>query len=382
MKEKAISIVRKNIVGLVLTLTLFIISILTFLNLMNYYVNSEIGYNEWSVVMGSKLETDLASNTVRKMSFVNLNGLVRRILNEPEMNNVVKLKNGYLATLLNEVPEDDIKCRAVDLKKTQEKLAEKDIDFLFVMVPYSVSKYDPEIPVGYSDYGNLNLDKLSDQFTKQGVNFIDIRECFHQEGLNQYDYWYKTDHHWTTQGGFYAFTKIVDYLSISSHLEVDSQILNVENYKEERYAHYHLGSNGQRTGKYYAGIDDFVLYVPLFDTSINDTNSRLENVLYNYEPLASRNYESRYTYDHVLETYGRFSNNLSKNDKRAIVICDSMGRAVMPFLTLAFSEIECISSDYLEAEIEQFKPDVVISLVHPMNIGITEYTNSFWPKFN
>ena len=38
----------------------------------------------------------------------------------------------------------------------------------------------------------------------------------------------------------------------------------------ENFGAWYLGSNGQRTGIYYGGIDDFQLISPAFDTSITN----------------------------------------------------------------------------------------------------------------
>ena len=73
---------------------------------------------------------------------------------------------------------------------------------------------------------------------------------------------YKTDHHWTTRAGFYAYCKLEDYLTQIFQCDVDSRIGDINNYNIEVYEKWHLGSNGQRTGIYFAGIDDFELIVP------------------------------------------------------------------------------------------------------------------------
>ena len=69
-------------------------------NLIEFYVNDEVDYNEWSADLGNKFETDVATTFFEKFQFVNLNGAMRNLLGQHEMNGVVKLNNGYLLTTI------------------------------------------------------------------------------------------------------------------------------------------------------------------------------------------------------------------------------------------------------------------------------------------
>ena len=73
---------------------------LSYRKLTKFYINQEKDYNEWTPDLGSKFETDIASTFFNKFGFVNLNGAVCNALNQPCMNGVVKLNNGYLLTTL------------------------------------------------------------------------------------------------------------------------------------------------------------------------------------------------------------------------------------------------------------------------------------------
>ena len=207
------------------------------------------------------------------------------------------------------------------------------------------------------------------------------REEIHNDGINQYDLWYTTDHHWTTEGGFYAYKKIIDYMEAIGFTSVDPTVKDESNYDKVVYKDWHLGSWGQRTGRYYAGIDDFILYEPMFETDINDTHDDYR-VLYNYEPLKQRSHNPSYTYDYVLEnSCSHYVNNLSANDTRLLIINDSMGYAVMPFMDLSFKEILCIdSSNISDSVLDNYKPHMVLIINHPGYLGSTgadEYFYSF-----
>ena len=84
---------------IIFLLLVFGLGILSFAGLANYYINDEIINNEWTSELGNKFETDVSSTFYKKFSFVNLNGAIRKMLGQQEMNGVIKLKNGYLTEI-------------------------------------------------------------------------------------------------------------------------------------------------------------------------------------------------------------------------------------------------------------------------------------------
>ena len=119
-------------------------------------------YNEWSVDLGSKFETDIASNFYQKFQFVNFNGWVRNLLGQQEMNGIIKLNNGWLTTVCNYTADETLRECADSFISLKNYLEEQGIAFLYAIPPYTISKYDPQLPEGIYDYGNDNLDRLAE----------------------------------------------------------------------------------------------------------------------------------------------------------------------------------------------------------------------------
>lgn len=361
--------IEYKIYAILFLIIIFVFGFITDGKLINFYVNNVTDYNEWVADTGNKLETDYVTNLNGKLSFINFNGLMRKTLNQHEMNNVVKLNNGYLTTIIEKVSDVDLKYEAEQVTKLQKYLKNKDIDFLYVSVPGTSSKYDPQLPVGVDDYSNKNLDIFISELSKNKVNYIDMRDEFKKDKLSQYDYYFKTDHHWTTEGGFYAYQKIMNNLEKTANVKIDKQVYDLSNYNIKTYKNWHLGFRGQRVGTNYAGIDDFDLITPKFDTEIinsNGTKDSFSNILINKEPLNNFNYESRYTYDYTLQSFGDFVNNKATNDKNILVLSDSMGRAVNPYLVLSFKKdnmLDAYAPLILNNEnLIINKPDIVVIL--------------------
>lgn len=348
----------------------------SFVNLVNFYINDEVDYNEWTVELGNKFETDINTNFYNKFEFINLNGAVRKLLGQQEMNGVVKLNNGYLSTTYSYCNDEKLEEYANKVIDLNEYLKSKDIALLYAQTPYTVSKYDNQLPAGVTDYGNDNVDRFLNFLYQANVDVIDFREEMYKDGIDQYDMMYRTDHHWTTEAGLYACSKVEDYLTAKLNCEVDERISDINNYSVVNYEKWHLGSNGQRTGIYYAGIDDFHLLMPKFETKIqgNGMEGTMEELIYNLSPLENKEYTSRYTYDYVLgNALGNYKNLDCKNDKKILIVTDSFGKCFNPYLIMGFGEVLTISnyeSQRLSKEfIDECSPDAVILLYYPGMVG-------------
>lgn len=346
---------------------------LSYRKLTKFYINQEKDYNEWTPDLGSKFETDIASTFFNKFGFVNLNGAVCNALNQPCMNGVVKLNNGYLLTTLPYSSDEVLRTYADSTIRFDEYLKNRGTVLVYANTPYTSSKYDPQLPIGINDYGNDNCDRFLQMLKDAGVDTIDFRETMHDDGIDQYSMMYKTDHHWTTKAGLYAYGILEDYIVDKTGCDVDERISDIQNYTVTTYKKWHLGSRGQRTGIYYAGIDDFDLIIPNFDTSIqNDagTVGNMQDLMINMEPLANKDYTSRYTYDSVLGgSIGHFTNLDCKNDIKVLLITDSFGKAVAPYLAMGFAQIDYVYdadvSGVTPEFIESIDPDVVIMMYYP-----------------
>lgn len=344
-------------------LTVIVLGSLTFINLVRFYVNDEVDYNDWTAELGSKFETDIATCFFEKYQFVNVNGAIANLLGQPEMNGVVKLNNGYLFRKYDYISDEQLRIDADAVIRLYHFLDERGIPFLYLVPPYTSSKFDPQLPTGIDDYGNDDLDRLVKFLREEGVEVIDLRQTMHDDGIDQYDMMFRTDHHWTPRCGFYVYGKINDWLMERLKCKVDPQVMDLSNYTITRYEKWHLGYRGQRTGKYYAGMDDFDLIVPDFDTALvrDGVEGTYESLIINRLALSKRNYMSRGTYDSV---YGNsandYINNNALNDKRILAYTDSFGSVVMPFLELSYSEtlhrFNTISGD----DIEACQPDAVV----------------------
>jgi hypothetical protein len=131
------------------------------------------------------------------------------------MNNVLKLNNGYLVRkefmeeLSKPGAETALQKSALAIQRLSERM---DGRYVYVQTPYKVRAHDPLLPVGVAETTNETLDRFLAGLSGNGVDVMDLREIMARDGIQPADAFYRTDHHWLPETGFYAFRKIADHI--------------------------------------------------------------------------------------------------------------------------------------------------------------------------
>lgn len=365
---------------------LAVFAVITDIKYINFYLN-DVTYNEeWIPDLGRKNETDYMTCFFGKEVLIDLNGGVQRLLGTPEMNKVVRLSNGHLSIPHVAVAEDRLLSEADDVAYLYEYLKKRDIPFLYVAVPDTIAKYDKELPIGYDDETNENLDVFLAELSAKGVPYVDMREEFAQAGLDQYDYYFNTDHHWTMPGGFFAYTRIADWLDSEAGVAVSADLTDPANYEVNHFDNAIVGSYGQRTGKLFSGTEGIDILTPGFETDLLRTMDNEEgtfsDVLVHWDLIEEGH--PQHLYDRIFEySYSGFENRKIENDSRIMMICDSSGKVVNPFLVLSvryFDVMEAYYPENLSREyIEGVHPDAIILMQSPsFHLGVDTSFHYSW----
>lgn len=354
--------------AIIFILLTVVMGYLSFVNLIKFYVNDEVDYNEWTADLGNKFETDEATTFYEKFQFVNLNGAIRNLIGQKEMNGITKLNNGHLVKPQARISNDKIKARAKEVIKYADFCKENGKLVLFVQPILKIDKNNKQLPVGVEDYSNENIDIFLNYLRDANIDVLDIRDCMKVDGMDMYDYTYITDHHWTTIGCFYSFVQITKWIETKTGIKVNEKITDINNYEIKEYSKWHLGSYGQRCGVYFAGIDDYDLIIPSFDVSFIDENgstSSFYDQVVNTSVFENRNAKSRYTYDWAL----RYPNGVASTSQKLslLFVTDSYAAAMIPYLKLAYSDYYYLyyPSGFNADYVLKSEPDIVV--IMPFN---------------
>ena len=330
-----------------------------------------------------------------KGTYINLNGAMARLFRQPAMNERVTLKNGHLSRVLPEEPNpEEIRQAADNIIQFHNAHTASGGDFLFVMVPSQISKYEDLLPAGYTDTTNATADTFLTMLQASGVPYLDLREELEADGISITDAYYSTDHHWNIQTAFWAYGKILDALTEIKAIEpVDSFFTDPENYIFETYENSFLGSSGKRTGIYYAGVDDSVLLRPAFDTEISvsipqlevNLTGRYEDVSYNTD-IAPDFGDPNFFGDNIYGSYGwgdtqitHWRNENAPIQEKFLLIGESFGNVPFSLMSLCFSSCDEIDMRHFTEDFSQYyhsyRPETVVLLFYVRNT-ISEFTDT------
>lgn len=95
---------------------------------------------------------------------------------EEDYDAVITLKNGYLTCISPERSDAVISEITDSTAGFRDFLAERNINLMYVMVPFLIDTADTELPLGITDATNDNADRLLESFKKSGIDYIDLRE--------------------------------------------------------------------------------------------------------------------------------------------------------------------------------------------------------------
>lgn len=325
-----------------------------------------------------------------KATYINLNGFMANAMGQVEMNKRVKLKNGHLTSIQG---KEKTKEAEKQIALLCDKQKEKDKDFLFVLAPKQTPKYEDILPIGFIDYSNHNGDKLLKSLTENDIPFVDLREEMIKDGIDHSEAFFKTDHHWKPETGFWAYTRIIDYL-IKNHIidNVDSKFTDKHQYDIDVYKDWFLGSSGKRTGKYYAGVDDFAIIKPKFDTFMKfeidgskvKNIGKFEEVTYDYKRNKKDYFSSNPygAYGHGDRGFIRYENNFAPINKRVLLIGDSFANSVYPFLSLVIKPCNQLDMRHYKGDFavhyEEYNPDIIIVLISTNGVTNKNVTYDFF----
>ena len=241
-------------------------------------------------------------------------------LTDPSIGNqYIRLKNGYWILASQKDTSDKAKEVIVSYVSLQHYLADKGIKFLYFYTPSKDCDIDNEYPDGVHSYVNENIDHNLDIMSNYGLNYVDLRKSLHDDGLNHYELFYKTDHHWTVWAGLWAASKVSKEITDRFGIKMIDPI-TICDYTPVTYKKAEFGSYGNGVTHYVAEPEDFTIYYPECKTNYRleipnkeiDVTGSFEEIFINYDELRKdEDSGGGYAYEKIL--YGNVP--FEKNNK-------------------------------------------------------------------
>ena len=254
-------------------------------------------------------------------------------------------------------------------------------NFMYFAVPGK--NYYATYEANIIDYGKHDYDLFVKGMYENEVPYYDFSNLLNGY-TNPMEAYFFTDHHWKPTVGLQAANVMCQKLQEMYGFAYDKELFNINNYNVTKYKDQFLGSYGKKVGTYFTeeGADDFELITPKFETDLIEeqpfknsirTGSFEETVL--YMDNLEKDYYGKNSY--VTYSGGDYSLQIIKNNKnlegkKILLIRDSFGCVVSPFLSLQTSELHvCDVRNFesfvgekvnMEEYIQQIQPDYVLVL--------------------
>ena len=316
-------------------------------------------------------------------------GLLRwNYVSYAEYNGIVETSDGYLTTVTSKRDMQEYADASISLS---DFCTSNGIEFLYVNAPVKICRFSDEDISGVSDFSNQNADDFLARLDSEGIECCDLRIPLHGEGYNHHDMFFKTDNHWRPETGLWAAGKVCSALNADFGFRIDLSYVNPDRYAAELYPEWFLGAQGKKVTLAHAEPEDFSLLYPTFETLLHyevkseDINTEGDfSVTYDMDCVAEKNYYRKNPYAAYI--YGnqpveRFENKLVDNGYRVLMIHDSFGNCVVPFLAMGIQYVDSIDLRHFDGSLQTFieteHPDCVIVMYNSEMLGQTISDNVF-----
>lgn len=237
----------------------------------------------------------------------------------------------------------------------------------FFLFPDAYYIYNDMLPLyaRKSEYERASY-LLTNSYLDGKVLFHDMAEYVKKLKSNNYDIYYKTDHHMTSKAMYNLIPYIFKELGLA----------NKELYISEKVTDNFRGSLLSKSGLYLPGVkDDIEIYVP---------NKKVRYVLTDYQNNIKK--ASIYDFDKI-DSYDPYLLFLGGNSgyvniktenymkKKLLVIKDSYFNSFLPFLLDDFGEIDIIDPRYIDKDIKN-----IVDVNEYENVMIFYNYNTFVTK--
>ena len=280
-----------------------------------------------------KIEDFTEDHFILRDQWISMKSISESVLGKKENNNIVYGRDGYMFTKFSSLDDKQAVKNIESLNKFFNRHPERNITVLLAPTAPGVliDKVYKQSPV-------LNNDYILDQvFTGVNGHGLDVREALKAHS-DEYIY-YRTDHHWTTTGAYYAYCEYMNLIGRTPQSLDKYKLVEVENFLGTHYS----------KAKSYNVKSDVLSYI---ESDAQITIDGVTSGIYDYEKL-----ETRDKYAMFLRSNNGFSTIKGKGTGKIMIIKDSFANCFIPFLVDDFEQIDIFDLRYISMGLDKFIQD-------------------------
>lgn len=268
-----------------------------------------------------KLESYLNDQFVGRANWITVKTAAEKLMGKTDSGGVYFGKDGYLIEK-HEPDQNQTQTNVESIKNMLESLKDKYNTQVLIAPTASLilnDKLPPFAPV-------WNQSELIDKVAALG-NFVDVRDTLY-EHKDEYIY-YRTDHHWTSLGAYYAYVQLCNALGIQP-LSIESELV------KETLSDEFMGTLAAKVNQ--SGNPDILdTYHTSLGLKVNYNQGQIiTDTLYEKEYLDQRSKYSVFLNEN--QPYVEITTD-NKNGKTLVMVKDSYAHCMVPMLVNHYERV-------------------------------------------
>lgn len=375
MKKDRQRKVQEQLVGIIFILTLFLFLIINVIVpdreksvQENRMLATKPKFRLSSLISGDydeKFEAYMDDQFVGRDMWRKLKVTVDRICGSRLENGVYIGRNGQLLEQIEVADENHLAANIKAIKSFSE--SQKKIPVRMMLVPDAANVLNHSLPALAKPEDQTQMFSMVRKDLGDSVEWIDVSTELNKHKTEKI--YYKTDHHWTTLGAFYAFQAAAPSLGIEGDLSgkyVSHAVSNSFNGMLASKSGVNLGEKEQ-IDIYVPTEEDTDLIVDYVDEGKRSTS------LYDSSKLKEKD-------QYTVFLGGNSSlldiRTVSTSTKRLLLVKDSFANSFIPFLTSYYREIVVVDPRYYSGTINDLMDSYRISEVLFLYSGNTFFKDN------
>lgn len=268
--------------------------------------------------------------------WISLKSISEYTLGKIENNGIIYGENRELFEKFNSLDEKKLENNVKAINIFSQRYYDK---VSLMIVPNSYEIYKEDLPHNSPIIMQEEIIHRIYDFLKFSNN-IDLMEEL-KSNKNNYIY-YKTDHHWTTYGAYLAYCSFID--------SINGEKIDLDKFKKVELPNFY--------GTYYSKAKpfnvrpDIMTYYNFENLTMEIVGDKVYDSIYDYSKEDLRDKYSLFLYGNNPLTI--IKNNNIKNGNKILIIKDSFGNSLIPFLTQNYDEIHVIDLRYFTSKLSSY----------------------------
>ena len=287
---------------------------------------------------------------------------------------IVRQKNGQLAFLVDDF---NVESRLDSFVAFARKMRSDGRNFLFFQVPTKNFEIGDEYSGVYTSYLEEKNGVIKSVMQKENIDYLYFSDYLKQNGMEDKELYFDTDHHWLPQTAQIANKALVEELNDRYGYSIDSSIYDLDNYDISYTDALFLGAQGRKVTEVYTDLESFPLLIPKYKTNLDVYYLNYRRVLsgdiadtfFNYQIIEASEQDKYTNFPYFFYGYGglplvQIHNKDIHDGKSVLIIKTSFGNTMYPFLSNIAEHVDVMDLRHYTGSVSEYvdatDPDTII----------------------